>query len=37
MGAVIHKNTELRKVYVGNPGKPLAKDSFAAFNVREQD
>src|SRR5882724_10884510 len=33
MGAVIHKNTEPRKVYVGNPGKPMAKDSFAAFNV----
>jgi sugar O-acyltransferase (sialic acid O-acetyltransferase NeuD family) len=33
MGAVIHKNTEPRKVYVGNPGKPIAKDSFAAFNV----
>ena len=33
MGAVIHKNTEERKVYVGNPGKPIAKDSFAAFNV----
>ena len=33
MGAVIHKNTEPRKVYVGNPGKPIAKDSFTAFNV----
>ena len=33
MGAVIHKNTEAGKVYVGNPGKPIAKDSFAAFNV----
>jgi sugar O-acyltransferase (sialic acid O-acetyltransferase NeuD family) len=33
MGAVIHKDAEERKVYVGNPGKPIAKDSFAAFNV----
>ena len=33
MGAVIHKDTEERKVYVGNPGKPIAKDSFTAFNV----
>lgn len=33
MGAVIHKHTEERKVYVGNPGKPIAKDSFTAFNV----
>jgi sugar O-acyltransferase (sialic acid O-acetyltransferase NeuD family) len=33
MGAVIHKHTEERKVYVGNPGKPIAKDSFEAFNV----
>lgn len=33
MGAVIHKHTEERKVYVGNPGKPIPKDSFAAFNV----
>ena len=34
MGAVIHKNTEPQKVYVGNPGKPI-KDSFVAFNVQE--
>jgi sugar O-acyltransferase (sialic acid O-acetyltransferase NeuD family) len=33
MGAVIHKDTEERKVYIGNPGKPIAKDSFTAFNV----
>ena len=33
MGAVIHKDTEERKVYVGNPGKPIPKDSFTAFNV----
>jgi sugar O-acyltransferase (sialic acid O-acetyltransferase NeuD family) len=35
MGTVIHKNTEPRKVYVGNPGKPMTKDSFAAFGVQE--
>jgi sugar O-acyltransferase (sialic acid O-acetyltransferase NeuD family) len=32
MGAVIHKDTEERKVYVGNPGKPI-KDSFAVFGI----
>ncbi len=32
-GAVIVKNTEPGKVYVGNPGKPIEKDSFAAFKV----
>jgi sugar O-acyltransferase (sialic acid O-acetyltransferase NeuD family) len=35
MGAVIHKDTEERKVYVGNPGKPI-KDSFAVFGVTEE-
>ena len=35
MGAVIHKNTEARKVYVGNPGKPI-KDSFAVFGIEEE-
>ncbi len=34
MGAVVNKSTEARKVYVGNPAKPLA-DSFAAWGVRE--
>ena len=34
MGAVVHKDTEERKVYVGNPAKPFHKDSFTAFNVR---
>ncbi len=33
-GAVVVNNTEERKVYVGNPARPLDKDSFAAFNVR---
>lgn len=34
MGAVVNKSTEERKVYVGNPAKPLG-DSFAAMGVRE--
>jgi len=36
MGAVIHKNTEARKVYVGNPGKPV-KDSFAVYGIEEDE
>lgn len=36
MGAVIHKNTEPRKIYKGNPGKPdETKDSFAVMKVKE--
>jgi len=35
MGAVVHKNTEERKVYVGNPAKALPKDSHTAFGVKE--
>jgi sugar O-acyltransferase (sialic acid O-acetyltransferase NeuD family) len=35
MGAVIHKDTEARKVYVGHPAKPV-KDSFAAMGVEEE-
>ena len=35
MGAVVHKNTEERKVYVGNPAKPLPKDSYSVFGVSE--
>ena len=34
-GAVIIRNTEPGKVYVGNPAKPLEKSSFAAFGVSE--
>lgn len=34
MGAVVTKNTEERKVYVGNPAKPLG-DSFSAMRVKE--
>ena len=34
MGAVVNKSTEERKVYVGNPAKPLS-DSFAAMGVKE--
>lgn len=36
MGAVIHKDTEPQKVYVGNPGKPI-KDSFISFHVQEEN
>ncbi len=36
MGAVIHKDTEARKVYVGHPAKPI-KDSFAAMGVSEEE
>jgi sugar O-acyltransferase (sialic acid O-acetyltransferase NeuD family) len=35
MGAVVHKDTEERKVYVGHPAKPI-KDSFAAQGVEEE-
>lgn len=35
-GAVIIKDTEEGKVYVGNPAKPLEKSSFAAFKVKEE-
>jgi sugar O-acyltransferase (sialic acid O-acetyltransferase NeuD family) len=35
MGAVIHKHTEARKVYVGNPGRPT-RDSFAVFDLAEE-
>ncbi len=35
MGALIHKDTEERKVYVGHPAKPV-KDSFAAMGVGEE-
>ena len=34
-GAVVIKDTEEGKVYVGNPAKPTDKSSFAAFNVKE--
>lgn len=35
MGAVVNKDTEERKVYVGNPAKALLKDAYAAFGVKE--
>jgi sugar O-acyltransferase (sialic acid O-acetyltransferase NeuD family) len=35
-GAVVVKNTEERKVYVGNPAKPMEKDSFTCFGVKEK-
>lgn len=34
-GAVVAKNTEPGKVYVGNPAKPMTKTSFEAFGVKE--
>ncbi len=34
-GAVVVKDTESRKVYVGNPAKPLDRDSFETFGVQE--
>jgi sugar O-acyltransferase (sialic acid O-acetyltransferase NeuD family) len=44
MGAVVHKDTEERKIYVGNPAKPMPdksgsgdKDTFAAFGVKAGD
>ena len=35
-GAVVVKDTEEGKVYVGNPAKPLEKSSFTAFDVKEE-
>jgi len=35
MGALVNKDTEERKVYVGSPAKPRS-DSFAAFGVKER-
>jgi sugar O-acyltransferase (sialic acid O-acetyltransferase NeuD family) len=32
-GAVVVRDTEPGKVYVGNPAKPLARDSFTVFGV----
>ncbi len=37
MGAVVVKDTEPGKVYVGNPAKPLEKDSYTAFQVQENE
>ena len=36
MGAVITKDTEERKVYVGNPAKPI-KDSFVVYGLAEAE
>lgn len=36
-GAVVTKNTEDSKVYVGNPAKPLSKSSYETFNVSKDD
>lgn len=37
MGAVVNKDTEERKVYVGNPAKHLPKDAYAAFGVKDPE
>lgn len=37
MGAVITRDTEQRKVYMGNPGKPNDKDSFTVMKVNEEE
>lgn len=34
-GAVVVKNTEPGKVYVGNPAKPLSKSSYETFGVKK--
>ena len=34
-GAMVIKNTEPGKVYVGNPAKPLSRTSFETFGVKE--
>lgn len=36
-GAVVVKNAEEGKVYVGNPARPMEKSSYEAFKVRESD
>lgn len=36
MGAVVNRDTERGKVYVGNPAKLHTKDAYAAFNVTLQ-
>lgn len=36
MGAVVNKDTEERKVYVGNPAKPI-KDSFVVYGLSEAE
>lgn len=36
-GSNIVRNTEDAKVYVGNPGKPMKKSSYEAFDVKEEE
>jgi sugar O-acyltransferase (sialic acid O-acetyltransferase NeuD family) len=36
MGAVVNKDTEERKVYVGNPAKSI-KDTFTVYGLTEED
>ena len=33
MGAVVHKNTEERMIYVGNPARKLERDTFTQFGI----
>jgi sugar O-acyltransferase (sialic acid O-acetyltransferase NeuD family) len=35
MGSVVNRDTEARKIYVGNPAKPMAKDTFSVFGITE--
>lgn len=35
-GSVVLKDTEMRKVYRGNPAQPSRLDSFMVFNVKER-
>jgi len=35
MGAVVNRDTEERKIYVGNPAKAMAKDTFSVFGITE--
>lgn len=36
MGAVVNRDSQERKVYVGSPAKPI-KDSFAVYGITEED
>ncbi|HKO63227.1 MAG TPA: acetyltransferase [Pyrinomonadaceae bacterium] len=35
MGAVVNRDTEAGKVYAGNPARPLTKDAYTTFDVRD--
>lgn len=36
-GAIVTKNTEVGKVYVGNPAKPLIRSSYEVFDVKMEE